>query len=101
MNMDVDICSTEFGTFLNNLIEKKAKEIVQQEMKKYGNLRAWDSIVTSVNGNLINVHLIGDLTEITGLKNKTSQTLAIGDEVYLYSLSSLSNAYVAVAKNKP
>jgi len=97
----MDINTKEFGTFIDNLIEQRARAIVQEQMKKYGNLRAWDGIVSEINGNLVSVKLIGDDIPITGLKNKSGQTLIVGDEVYLHSISSLNNAYVAIAKNKP
>ena len=98
----MDINSIEFAQFINNLIDQKARTTAKEESQKYGNVRAWDAVITSVSGNTANVHLVGEETIITGLKNKSGVTnLASGDEVYLFSLSSLSNAYIAVAKNKP
>lgn len=98
----MDINTTEFAQFLNHLIEQKSKIIIQQELNRYGNLRAWDAIIQTVSGNTASVKLIGDDTTIIGVKNKSGVTnLVAGDEVYLHSISSLSNAYIAVAKNKP
>jgi|GEM_PF-3018057 len=99
----MDINSTDFAKFLNDFTEKKYKMLREKEkQEEYGNVSAWDAIITGFSGNLISVHLIGETTVIPDLKNKSGVTnLVIGDEVYLFSISSLSNAFVAVAKNKP
>jgi len=99
--MDIDIEAPEFAQFLDKLIDQKARAIVQQELQKYGVLHVWDAIVTSVSGNTASVKLIGESKIIPDLKNKTNQVLVAGDEVQLHSPSSLTNAYIGIAKHKP
>lgn len=93
----------EFAKFLDNYIEQKVRLIIQSEMNKYGNWRGWGATIDSVNlDGTINVIIDEEETEvISNLKNKSGQTLIANDEVYLSSISNLSNAFVSVAKNKP
>jgi len=97
----MDLNSPEFAQFLDKLIDQKVSIKVEQKLKEYGNVRAWDSIIVSVSGNTASVKLIGESTIIPNIKNKSGVVLVAGDEVYLFSLSSLTNAFIAVAKNKP
>lgn len=75
--------------------------IVRQEMDKFGNMRGWSATVVSVNPDgTCNVQMPGDTTVISSLKNKTRVVLSAGDEVELHSISTLSSAYIGIAKNK-
>ena len=98
----MDITSKEFAKFLDGIIEDKVKMILERENRKSGFVRAWSATVVSVAGNNITVKLPGDDIHTMVKKNRTGQTLAGGDEVYLYSPSGdLANAYVAICKTKP
>lgn len=39
--------------------------------------------VTVINGSLFDVQLIGETTSITGLKNRSGETISVGDAVRL------------------
>jgi len=99
-NYSEQLNSPEFASFLNSIIEKKIKTIVKNEMEKFGNFRGWVATVDSINLDLTaNVKLAGDsATIIPNLKNKSGEVLIAGDEVYLCSISSLSNAYISIKK---
>lgn len=99
--MNIDFNSPEFARFLNDIIEKKVNQIVEQRMKKYGVMHGWSAIVSSVNTDgTVNVYLAGDKSTniIPNLKNKSNTTLSANDEVFLFSISSLTNAFVGVKK---
>jgi hypothetical protein len=98
----MDINSKEFAQFLDRIIEEKVKLILERELNKNNLVRAWVATVVSVSGINITVKLPGDDTHTITKKNRTGQTLAANDEVYLLSpTGDLNNAYVAIAKNKP
>lgn len=85
---------------LDKYIEQKVQKIIKEELNKYGNMHGWSAKVSSVNGDgTVNVKLSSDnINIIPSLKNKTGVTLVANDEVFLYSISSLSNAYVGIKK---
>jgi len=91
--------SKDFSELLGNIIEQKIQKVVKEEMNKSGNMRGFAAKVSSVNGNgTVNVILAGETTIIPNLKNKTNQTLVANDEVFLFSISNLSNAFVGIKK---
>jgi hypothetical protein len=93
----MDINTTEFANLIDEIVEQKVKKIVKQELNSFGNVRGRPATVESVNLDAtINVQLPGETVVISNLKNKTGEVLATGSEVYLHSLSGLTNAYVAV-----
>lgn len=99
--MNIDLNSAEFARILNTIIEQKVNQIVDQRMKKYGVMHGWSAIVSSVNSDgTANVYLAGDLTTniIPNLKNKSNATLSVNDEVFLFSISSLTNAFIGIKK---
>ena len=84
---------------LTEFVIKIAEKIAKRENQKYGNVKGWDAIVDSVNiDDTVNVTLPGEAEIIPNLKNKTDKTLVANDEVYLFSISSLSNAFIGIAK---
>lgn len=93
---------TEFSRFLNNIIETKVKSIIKIFLQKFGIMKGWSATVVEVNvDETIDVQIAGDsTTTILNLKNKSGVSLSAGDEVELHSISSLSNAYVAICKTK-
>ena len=95
----MDIDSTEFANFIDEIVEQKVKKIVKQELNSFGNLRGWVATVESINlDTTVNVQLPSETTIISNLKNKTGVVLSPSDEVELHSLSGLTNAYVAIKK---
>jgi len=96
----MDLNSSEFAQFLDKLIEKKARQIIQAEYAKFGNLKGWVATIVGVAGDnsTADVQRIGESVTIPSLLNKTGVTLLIGDEVELHSLSSLSNSYIGIKK---
>jgi len=95
----MDLNSSEFAQWFNKIIEQKVQKIVSQKLAEYGVMKGYSAIVSSVNPNLtVNVTLAGDTTIIPSLKNKTGVTLIAGDEVFLHSISSLSNSYIGIKK---
>jgi len=98
----MNINSKEFARFLDEAIEQKTKAVIKRELASSGLVKAWVATVVSVAGNLITVKVPNDAVNTITKKNKTGQVLVAGDEVYLFSPSGdLTNAFVAVAKNKP
>jgi len=95
----MDINSTEFAQFLNNIIEQKVKKIVQSKLLEYGIMKGYSAIVSSVNpDSTVNIKLAGDTVVIPSLKNKSNEVLIANDEVFLFSISSLSNAFIGIKK---
>ncbi len=99
----MDINSPEFANFLDKIIERKFESLFDESrLRQYGIMRGFPATVTSVSGSTASVTLAGDSTNIIpNLKNKTNQTLVAGDEVFLFTTSTLSNAFIGVCKNKP
>jgi len=95
----MDINSTLFAQFLNNIIEQKVKKIVQSKLLEYGIMKGYSAIVSSVNpDSTVNIKLAGDTVVIPSLKNKSNEVLIANDEVFLFSISSLSNAFIGIKK---
>lgn len=91
--------SKDFNEFLNSMIEQKVDKAVREKLNKYGTMRGFYAKVSSVNGDdTVNVTLAGDTTIIPSLLNKSNQTLIANDEVILFSVSNLTDAFVAVKK---
>lgn len=93
--MRIDMTLMELKDFIHNRIEK------YYESSNY--VKAYPATIVSVisDNTKADVKLTGDNTNIIqGLKNETGQTLAVGDEVYLFSpYSSISTAFI-VYKNR-
>ena len=90
---------TDIVKAIEYYVERTTRRIFREEFKKLGALCTYSAIVESVNADgTVNVKLPMEEEVIQNLKNKTNQTLSAGDEVYLYSIRSLSNAFVGVAK---
>lgn len=85
---------------LDKYIEKKVKKIVQEELDKYGIMKGWSAKVSSVNvDETVNVTLATDSAKIIpNLKNKSGIALVENNEVFLFSISSLSNAFIGIKK---
>lgn len=95
----MDINSSEFANFLDNIIEQKVQKIIKEKLNDYGIMKGWSAKVNVINGDgTINVTLAGDTTIIPNLKNKSNVTLSVNDEVFLFSISSLSNAFIGIKK---
>ena len=95
----MDLDSVEFAQFLNNIIEQKVKKIVQSKLLEYGIMKGYSAIVSSVNpDSTVNIKLAGDTVVIPSLKNKSNEVLIANDEVFLFSISSLSNAFIGIKK---
>lgn len=84
---------------------KFVKDIVDQAIKQHdkrnNNVFARVATVTSYNSTtkVATVYFAGDDSgNTTDLKNKSGETLANGNEVYVFCIGSLMNAYVAVKK---
>jgi hypothetical protein len=88
--------------FLDRYIEQKVIKIVKEIKKSdYGNMQGWDAKVSSVNGDgTVNAILTIDPTQkvIPNLKNNSGKTLIANDNVYLYSISTLKNAFIGCKK---
>jgi len=90
----------ELADFLDSIIEEKAKALFDLYIQQSRILKGWNATVVTNNGDgTVDVKLAGDNIVITK-KNKSGVTLAVGDEVELHSMGSLSNAYVAICKTK-
>jgi len=76
------------------------KEMIQEYLVQNGYIKSWTAIVDSYDSTTLtaSVHLPNDTTNIlTNIKNKSNQTLVLGDIVELHSrLSSLGSCYIAV-----
>jgi len=85
---------------LDKYIEQKAQKIIKEEMNKYGIMKGWSAKVSSVNGDgTVNVKLsTDDINVIPNIKNKSGVSLVQNDEVFLFSISSLKNAFIGVKK---
>ena len=96
----MDINSIEFAQLLDETIEKKVNKIVNETLNnKFGIMKGWSGKVSNINSDgTVDVIIVGQKNPITNLKNKSGQILNISDEVFLYSISSLSNAYVGTVK---
>lgn len=95
MNID-----KEFAKFLDEVIEIKVNNLFDKKIKGNNFVMAWVATVVNVNDDVADVKLPGDDVNILhNKKNKTGETLAVGDEVYLFSpYSSLSTAFIVYKK---
>ena len=82
----------QFLSLIEDMIDKKINNM------RY--VKSYSAIVTNVvSATVSDVQLAGTSTTITGLKNKTGETLVATDEVLLFSpTNNLTNLYIAVKK---
>lgn len=93
----MDINTTEFANFINTIVEEKTKKIIDQKLNSFGIIKGWVATVESVNpDSTINVQLPNSTEIMSNLINKSGEVLIATDEVELHSISTLSNAYVAI-----
>jgi hypothetical protein len=97
----MNINSSEFARFLDNILQVKFNEMFEKKIIQEGYVKSWTAKVVNVGVGTADVVLPGDAVNvITNLKNKTGVALNINDEVYLFSpYSVLTSAYIAVKKS--
>lgn len=85
-----------FSDFLQEFIDKR----IELKLAKLQFDRSYHGKVVAVNGGLIDVKLAGDSnTIITGLKNKSGETLIINDEVIMTAINNnLNNLVITIKK---
>ena len=89
----MDMNDVGYISWLQQLINDEVKK----ELNKLKYVKAYPAKVVLVGTNTANVTLIGETEILTNLKNKTNQTLIVGDNVYLFSpTNNLTNSYIAV-----
>lgn len=72
------------------------KKTVRKEIENNMPFKAYLGTVDSIFAGKINVLLVGDSTPITGIVNKTGESLTIGDRVWVWAIGgNLGNSIVA------
>jgi hypothetical protein len=74
------------------------KEMIRKEINKAPFCRLIPAVVTGVAGSTVSVKLNGDTVVISGIKNKTGETLTTNDNVYLLAINGSSLNMCALIK---
>jgi hypothetical protein len=91
-----DISSRIYDT-VKRIFDQQSKRLIKDNNLIY----ALSAIVTAYDGTtkIATVYFAGDDSgNTTTLKNKSNETLAAGNQVYVFCIGSLTNAYVAIKK---
>ena len=79
-------------------LETLIRDIVQQEIKKASFDRMQVATVTAVVGDLLSVEFADDGVEVTGIPNKTGETVIAGNQVYILKINNSNTNLVARIK---
>lgn len=99
----MDFNSTEFADFLKNIIKDISEKTFASMLKSRNIMTSWVGKVSAVNStaNTADILFPNQTTTVTK-QNKTGQTLAVNDEVYLISpTGDLNNSYIGSKKTAP
>lgn len=82
---------------LLSIIRKVARDECNKVLKEKNIEHSLYGTITSVNGNLCNVRILGANQDYTNMINKTGGILAIGDNVLIKAINgNCGNAYIAI-----
>lgn len=73
-------------------------KIIDERIKKAGYNRTYSASVIAVNGNLADIQLIGSSITIPDVKNKSGETLVVGDEIKITSYNNDFNDIAITVK---
>jgi hypothetical protein len=93
--------STKEAKRIYDTVKRIFDQQSRQLIKNNNLIYALSAIVTAYNSTtkIATVYFAGDDSgNTTTLKNKSNETLAAGNEVYVFCIGSLTNAYVAIKK---
>lgn len=72
------------------------KKTIRQEIEKNAPFKAYLGVVDGIFAGDIDVLLVGDTSPLTGLVNKTGESLSVGDRVWVWAIGgNLGNSIVA------
>lgn len=81
------------------ILESLIRDIVQQEISKNAPFnRMIPATVVDLTGDLLNVKLNGDDEIISGIINKTGETVIANDQVWILKINNSSSNLVATIK---
>lgn len=79
-------------------MEELLRELIRKELKNAGFWRSIPATVTAVDGDLLTVELADDSVEVSGIPNKTGETVSVSNQVYVVKLNNQNNMVALIKK---